>query len=90
VILLNYTSRQKDPAAGEVRGKDGTRMTTRAEATGEGLSYLALDSGLLVSSTQRGDEQVELTVERPTEIGGNVTFRGRVHTESNVRRLPEK
>ncbi len=89
VILTSYTSRQKDPAAGEVRTKGGTRMTTRAEATGEGLSYLALDSGLLFSSTQKGDEHVELNFVRPPEIGGNVTFRGHVHTESNVRRLPE-
>ncbi len=89
VILTSYTSRQRDPAAGEVRGKGGTRMVTRAEATGEGLSYLALDSGLLFSSTQKGDEHVELTFERPPEIGGRVTFRGHVHTESNVRRLPE-
>jgi len=90
VILTSYTSRQKDPAAQEVKGKGGTRMTSRAEATGEGLSYLALDSGLLFSSTQKGDEHVELTFERPPEIGGNVTFRGHVHTESNVRRLPER
>lgn len=90
VILTSYTSRQKDPAAGEVRGKGGTRMISRGEATGDGLSYLALHSGLLVSSTQKGDENVELTFERPPEIGGNVAFRGRVHTESNVRRLPNR
>ncbi len=91
VILTRYQMRQRgsgrDQTPESLRSR-GLRSSGKWIGAGESLAYLSLETGLTVSVTQSGSEEVELTV---TPANGNPPFHyaARVQTETHIALLPE-
>ncbi len=91
VILTRYEITQPHPprdATPEDYRKRGLRTAGRWTGSGESLSYVSLRTGWVVSVTQSGTEEMDLTVSTADGSSG-VRYAGRVRSQSQVTLLSE-
>jgi hypothetical protein len=84
VILTNLSLESKHPgkdATTEDRSS-GVRTSGHWTSTGQSLSYVSLSSGWVVSATQSGTEETDITVARPGET--TVHYAGTAQSRSSV------
>jgi hypothetical protein len=85
VILANlslvHSKSLRDPTTGELRNK-GMQSVGKWNGSGQSLLYVSLDSGMVVSVTQTGTQQMDVTVssDRNTSLhyAGTITSRSQV------------
>jgi hypothetical protein len=77
---------RRDPTPDEYR-RLGLRTAGSVTGSGESLSYVSLATGLVVSVTQTGAEEIDLTIS--SEDGeSRVRYRGRIRSHSQITLLP--
>lgn len=77
----------RDPTPEDYR-KKGLRTSGKWIGTGENLSTISLTTGLAVSVTETGTEEMDFTVATATGQS-RLHYTGKVHTESVILLLPE-
>lgn len=91
VILTRFEIAQphapRDPTPDDYRRR-GLRTAGKWGGSGEGLSYVSLRTGWLVSITQSSTEEMDVTVSTADGSSG-VHYAGHVRSESQVTLLPE-
>lgn len=91
VILTRFEMTQphalRDPTPEGYRSR-GLRTAGKWDGSGESLSYVSLRTGLLVSLTQSGTEEMDVTVSTADGASG-VRYSGRVHSQSQITLLPD-
>jgi hypothetical protein len=78
----------RDPTPEDFR-KRGLRTSGTWRGSGESLSYISRRNGWVVSSTQSGTEEIDLTISSATE-SSSVHYAGKVRSQSQIILLPEK
>jgi hypothetical protein len=90
VVLTQFEIAQpralRDPTPDDFR-RAGLRTAGKWSGAGESLSYLSLRTALLVSVTQSGTEEMDLTVSSAAGAA-SVRYAGRVRTELHIVLLP--
>ena len=91
VILTRFRMSQprtpRDPTPEEYR-KSGLRTAGRWSGSGESLAYISLRTGWVVSVTQSGEQDMDVTVS--TRDGGSgVRYAGQVRSQSQITLLPD-
>jgi hypothetical protein len=69
--------------------KRGLRTSGTWRGSGESLNYISRRTGWVVSSSQTGTEEIDLTISSATE-GSSVHYAGKVRSQSQILLLPEK
>jgi len=91
VILTRFEIAQprplRDPTPEEYR-KRGLRTAGKWSGSGETLSYVSLRTGWVVSITQSGTEEMDVTVST-ADGESSVRYAGRVRSQSQITLLPE-
>ena len=91
VILTRFEIAQphppRDPTPDDYRRR-GLRTAGKWGGSGEGLSYVSLRTGWVVSITQSSTEEMDVTVSTADGSSG-VRYAGHVRSESQVTLLPE-
>lgn len=91
VILTRFEIVQprpvRDPTPEEYR-KRGLRTAGKWSGSGETLSYVSLRSGWVVSITQSGTEEMDVTISLANGAS-SVRYAGRVRSQSQITLLPE-
>ncbi|MBI3668468.1 MAG: hypothetical protein HY237_01605 [Acidobacteria bacterium] len=91
VILTRFEMTQphapRDPTPEEYR-KSGLRTAGKWTGSGESLSYVSLRTGWVVSVTQSGAEEMDVTV-ASADGEARVRYAGRVRSQSQITLLPE-
>ena len=91
VILTRFEIVQprplRDPTPEEYR-KRGLRTSGKWSGSGETLSYVSLRSGWVVSITQSGTEEMDVTISTANGAS-SVRYAGHVRSQSQVTLLPE-
>jgi hypothetical protein len=78
----------RDPTPEDFR-KRGLRTSGAWRGSGESLNYISRRTGWVVSSTQSGTEEIDLTISSATE-GSSMHYSGKVRSQSQITLLPEK
>jgi hypothetical protein len=78
----------RDPTPEGFR-KRGLRTGGTWRGSGESLNYISRRTGWVVSSTQSGTEEIDLTISSATE-GSSMHYAGKVRSQSQITLLPEK
>jgi hypothetical protein len=91
VILTRFEMTQprprRDPTPEDYR-KRGLRTAGRWSELGESLSYVSLRTGWVVSITQSGTQEMDVTVST-ADGESSVRYAGRVRSQSQITLLPE-
>jgi len=77
----------RDPTPDDYRAR-GLRTSGTWNGTGESLSYISLRTGWVVSSTQSGSEEMDVTVSSAV-AETSVRYAGRVRSQSQLSLLPQ-
>lgn len=89
VILAQLTLRgprsKKDPTPQEFR-RNGLETSGAWSGSGDGLTYISLESGWVVSVTQSMSEQMDVTISKGSENG--MHYAGTVATRSSLSLVP--
>jgi hypothetical protein len=80
-LALDAKHVPKDATPEDYR-RNGLRTSGSWTGSGESLTYVSLDSGWVVSTTQSGAEQMDVTVLKPGE--NSMRYSGTVRTRSSV------
>lgn len=80
-LSLDSKHAPKDATPEDYR-RNGLRTSGSWTGSGESLSYVSLDSGWVVSTTQNGAEQMDVTVLKPGQT--SMRYSGTVRTRSSV------
>jgi hypothetical protein len=76
----------RDPTPAEYR-RNSLRTSGKWTGSGESLNTISLRSGLVVSVTQTGTEEMDVTIASATSPS-RMRYAGRIHTESQITLLP--
>lgn len=95
VVVTRYEMKQQgksrrpgDDATPEALRKRGLRSSGTWTSAGESLSYVSLATGLTVSVTQSGTEQMNMSVQRSAG-GAPFQYETKARTETHLTLLPE-
>ena len=77
----------RDPTPEDYRAR-GLRTSGTWSGSGESLTYISLRTGWVVSSTQSGSEEMDVTV-ASAEGETSVRYAGRVRSQSQLSLLPQ-
>lgn len=86
-LALGQPKPLRDPTPDDYR-KRGLRTSGTWRGTGESLSYISRRTGWVVSSTQSGTENMNVTITSASNRS-SVRYAGRVRSESHITLLPE-
>ncbi len=91
VILTRFAMSQphapRDPTPEEYR-KNGLRTAGKWRGSGESLTYVSLRSGWVVSVTQSGEQDMDVTVST-RQSGSSLRYAGHVRSQSQISLLPD-
>ena len=76
----------RDPTPEQYR-KNSLRTSGKWSGSGESLNTISLRTGLVVSVTQTGTEEMDVTIASATSPS-RMRYAGRIHTESQITLLP--
>jgi len=95
VVVTGYEMKQQgkprrpgEDATPEALRKRGLQSSGTWTSSGESLAYVSLATGLTVSVTQSGTEEMNMTIVRPTG-GMPFHYESKVHSETHLTLLPE-
>ena len=86
-LSLVTTRAARDPTPDEYR-RNGLRSSGRWTGSGQSLSYVSLQNGWVVSATQTGIEQMDVTVSAAKAGGTSVHYAGTMRTHSSISMVP--
>jgi len=86
-LEMNQSRAVRDPTPEDYRAR-GLRTAGTWSGSGESLTYVSLRTGWVVSSTQSGSEEMDVTVSS-AEGDTSVRYAGRVRSQSQISLLPQ-